>query len=604
MKDPIFFFFFNPKIPFFFPVFPLFPPFLIPLSPQSPGPEPRQFRPPQPEEKNVFPRIHEGKIPPQTGEKSQIFYFGDSRPLPRWNFGIWDFFSPQVWKQKWRKKFGGGADVCFRCGGKGHWASECRENNSKFLLLNPTDPPEEVLEALRSLGYDSFRPGQAEAVMRVLSGISTLLLLPTGSGKSLCYQLPAFLYHRRSRCISLVISPLVSLMDDQVSGLPSPLQAVCIHSNLTPSQREAAIQKVRSGQAQILLLSPESVTGSGFFYRFFRHFPPVAFACLDEAHCISQWSHNFRPAYLRVCKVLRERLGVRCFLGLTATATVATARDVAKHLGIPEGNSAIGTFGIPENLRLSVSVEADQDQGVLRVLREWRRESAGGSVLIHCSRREQSESLAAKIRTEFPEIPGEKPRKGNLGIPGTLEFDAVALSDSMGGENWECRNVPGTLGIFWELFGIFSGIQVEFWEFSFHFRARGDLSPLELDSLTEFLNSQGRKRERAELRRLQSCLQTLHRSQFPTALKSPKNSSQKSPKFQEKSQKIPIKIAKIPSKILKKFHGKIPKIPLKKQLKILLKITGKNPGKNSQKSMGKKSLKNSLGKSIKSLEIS
>ncbi|CAN8183556.1 unnamed protein product [Coccothraustes coccothraustes] len=383
------------------------------------------------------------------------------------------FLRKQVWKQKWRKKFGGGADVCFRCGGKGHWASECRGKDlgslpeevpeEKELLTleeaarrtngdfyprssrspqipwislsrnspphplppppmdplyppNPDgtvpDPPEEVLEALRSLGYDSFRPGQAEAIMRVLSGISTLLLLPTGSGKSLCYQLPAFLYHRRSRCISLVISPLVSLMDDQVSGLPSALQAVCIHSNLTPSQREAAIQKVRSGQAQILLLSPESVTGSGFFSRLFRHFPPVAFACLDEAHCISQWSHNFRPAYLRVCKVLRERLGIRCFLGLTATATVATARDVAKHLGIPEGDSAIGTFGIPENLRLSVSVEADPDQAVLRVLREWSRESFGSSVLVYCSRREESERLAQLIRTEFPRAPGRKTRKG------------------------------------------------------------------------------------------------------------------------------------------------------------------------------------------------
>ncbi|NXA01155.1 RECQ4 helicase, partial [Nesospiza acunhae] len=275
------------------------------------------------------------------------------------------FLRKQVWKQKWRKKFGGGADVCFRCGGKGHWASgillpgkdlgsfpeevprekplltleevaqrtngdfipeipdasntenpqlpldslDFPRNSPEFSPPSPPpppmdplypdgtvpDPPEEVLEALRTLGFDSFRPGQAEAVMRVLSGISTLLLLPTGSGKSLCYQLPAFLYPRRSRCISIVISPLISLMDDQVSGLPSALKAVCIHSNLTPSQREAAIKKVRSGQAQILLLSPESVTGSGFFSRLFHHFPPVAFACLDEAHCISQWSHNFRP---------------------------------------------------------------------------------------------------------------------------------------------------------------------------------------------------------------------------------------------------------------------------------------------------------------------
>ncbi|XP_064557765.1 ATP-dependent DNA helicase Q4, partial [Zonotrichia leucophrys gambelii] len=172
--------------------------------------------------------------------------------------------------------------------------------------LNPDgtvpDPPEEVLQALRILGFDSFRPGQAEAVMRILCGLSTLLLLPTGSAQSLCSQLPAFLYHRRSRCISIVVSPLISLMDDQVSGLPSALTGVCIHSNLTPSQCEAAIRKVRSGQAQLLLLSPQSITGSGFFSRLFPHFPPVAFACLDEADCVSRWAHNFRPAQLRVCK--------------------------------------------------------------------------------------------------------------------------------------------------------------------------------------------------------------------------------------------------------------------------------------------------------------
>ncbi|NXY39685.1 RECQ4 helicase, partial [Pomatorhinus ruficollis] len=157
------------------------------------------------------------------------------------------------------------------------------------------DPPEEVLEALRILGYESFRPGQAEAIMRVLSGISTLVVLSTGTGKSLCYQLPAFLYHRNSGSICLVISPLVSLMDDQVSGLPSALKAVCIHSNLSQSQRETAVKKVKSGQAQILLLSPEFLVGAGIFSRFFRDFPPVAFACLDEVHCVSQWSHNFRP---------------------------------------------------------------------------------------------------------------------------------------------------------------------------------------------------------------------------------------------------------------------------------------------------------------------
>uniref|UniRef100_A0A8C3U2S3 DNA 3'-5' helicase n=1 Tax=Catharus ustulatus TaxID=91951 RepID=A0A8C3U2S3_CATUS len=359
------------------------------------------------------------------------------------------FLRKQVWKQKWRKKFGGGGDRCFRCGGNGHWASECTgrpgfweftENSQDFLQefspppppvdpLYPPNPdgtiPEEVLDALKILGFESFRPGQAEAVMRVLSGISTLLVLPTGTGKSLCYQLPAFLYHRNSGGIALVISPLVSLMDDQISGLPSSLRAVRIHSHLTPSQRESALKKIQSGQAQILLLSPEFVAASGSFCRFFRNFPPVAFACLDEAHCISQWSHNFRPAYLRVCKILRERLGVRCFLGLTATATAAALRHISQHLGIsaPIGAAIVG---IPKNLRLSASLDPDRDRALLELLQAWtfgnsgnsgNSENFGNSVLVFCTRREECERLAALIRREFPEIPEKSRIKTGKGKP-------------------------------------------------------------------------------------------------------------------------------------------------------------------------------------------
>ncbi|KAM6445865.1 LOW QUALITY PROTEIN: ATP-dependent DNA helicase Q4 [Rhynochetos jubatus] len=404
----------------------------------------------------------------------------------------------QLWKQKWQRKakdFGGGggsmdrsSDVCFRCGGTGHWASECPGRGTRFpaepaagsppeangpaaeeeeaplptleevarrtnsvcreLPGNgregsetiseatayvdaqrpayeppaPVEPlydpgpegkvretPEEVFEALEALGYSSFRPGQEVAVMRILSGLSTLVVLSTGMGKSLCYQLPAYLYHKRSKCITLVVSPLVSLMDDQVSGLPPCLKAVCIHSNMTKSQREAVMEKVRQGEVQVLLLSPEALVGrmgsGSSCLPSADRLPAVAFACIDEAHCVSEWSHNFRPCYLQLCKVLRDRLGVRCFLGLTATATLATARDVAQHLGIPaEEGIPVHSAAVPPNLRLSVSTDRDRDQALISLL-QGERFGSLDSIIVYCTRREETDRIAALIRTCLQGIP-------------------------------------------------------------------------------------------------------------------------------------------------------------------------------------------------------
>ncbi|XP_030409824.1 ATP-dependent DNA helicase Q4 isoform X1 [Gopherus evgoodei] len=401
----------------------------------------------------------------------------------------------QVWKQKWQKKgewFGGGgrcfdrgSDTCFRCGGTGHWASECKgrelgpavgpqpEENSEAIeeemplptleevaqmtntayskisaesrssqagperageeefdlhmqrpVYEPPAPPppmeplyglgqdgkvretpEEVFQALAELGYSAFRQGQEVAVMRILSGLSTLVVLSTGMGKSLCYQLPAYLYAKRSKCITLVISPLVSLMDDQISGLPPHLKAVCIHSNMSKSQREAAVERVKGGKVHVLLLSPEALVGGGRVgsscLPSADQLPPVAFACIDEAHCVSEWSHNFRPCYLRLCKVLRDRLGVRCLLGLTATATLATARDVAHHLGIQEEEGiAVRSAAVPPNLHLSVSTDRDKDQALVLLL---QGERFGGldSVIVYCTRREETARIAALIRTRL-----------------------------------------------------------------------------------------------------------------------------------------------------------------------------------------------------------
>ncbi|XP_045633383.1 LOW QUALITY PROTEIN: ATP-dependent DNA helicase Q4 [Ursus americanus] len=270
------------------------------------------------------------------------------------------------------------------------------------------ETPAEVFQALEELGHQAFRPGQERVVMRILSGMSTLLVLPTGAGKSLCYQLPALLYARRSPCLTLVISPLLSLMDDQVSGLPPCLKAACIHSGMTRKQRESALKKVQAAQVHVLMLSPEALVGAGTPGRL-PQLPPVAFACVDEAHCLSQWSHNFRPCYLRVCKVLREHMGVRCFLGLTATATRSTARDVAQHLGVAEELVLRGPVTIPANLYLSVSMDRDPDQALVTLLQSDRFRALS-SVIIYCNRREDTERIAALLRTCLREARDLGPR--------------------------------------------------------------------------------------------------------------------------------------------------------------------------------------------------
>ena len=171
--------------------------------------------------------------------------------------------------------------------------------------------PTFVMSALRHLGYSSFRPGQEEVVMRVLSGISTLMITATGSGKSLCYQLPAYLYREQGHgpCLTLVISPLLSLMDDQVLRLPPGLKGACLHTNKTRLHREKTMRDVAEGKVDVLMLSPEALVGGALWSRSgggysLKDVPPIVFACIDEVHCVSEWSHNFRPSYLRLLKVL------------------------------------------------------------------------------------------------------------------------------------------------------------------------------------------------------------------------------------------------------------------------------------------------------------
>ncbi|KAG8038272.1 hypothetical protein G9C98_006599 [Cotesia typhae] len=273
--------------------------------------------------------------------------------------------------------------------------------------------PAEVLQALNKFGHKSFRPGQEKAVMRILSGQSTLVTLSTGSGKSLCYQLPAYLYAKRSHCITLVISPLVSLMDDQVTGVPGFISAAALHTGQTPKTREKVIEAVKEGRLDILLVSPEAIVAgekSTGFGSLLRQLPPIAFACIDEAHCISQWSHNFRPSYLMVCRVLMEKMGVKTILGLTATATRATAESIVNHLKIHDGMAGvISDVPLPNNLTLTVSKDDQRDRALVDLLRSPRFKDCN-SIIIYCTKREECTRIAGLLRVSLQDLETGKPK--------------------------------------------------------------------------------------------------------------------------------------------------------------------------------------------------
>lgn len=260
---------------------------------------------------------------------------------------------------------------------------EIAEHNSKIGALYDLNedgtiqsPTKEVYEVLKMFGHKDFRKGQEKAVMRILSGKSTLVTLSTGSGKSLCYQLPAYLYSKHKGSITLVISPLVSLMEDQVYGIPGFLRAFCLHTGQKKEKQLAILEMIQKGEIDILLLSPEAVVSgekSTGFGSILRKLPPIAFACIDEVHCVSQWSHNFRPSYLMICKVLQKNLKVNTILGLTATATLPTRTSIIRHLRIHDGEEGIiNDTPLPDNLILTVSKDARKDEALLALLRSER----------------------------------------------------------------------------------------------------------------------------------------------------------------------------------------------------------------------------------------
>ena len=226
---------------------------------------------------------------------------------------------------------------------------------------------DEAREALRQhFCYSDFRPGQSQAVESVLQAQDTLVVLPTGGGKSICYQVPALLLPH----ITVVISPLISLMKDQVDALTRRgLPATFVNSSLTASQVADRLARVQRGEFKLLYVAPERFDFGTTAERLKDL--GVSLLAVDEAHCISEWGHDFRPSYLRIAQV-RERLGWPTVVALTATATPHVRADIVRQLRLDHAKTVITGFD-RRNLRyhvISTRTEQDKDAALVRVLRD------------------------------------------------------------------------------------------------------------------------------------------------------------------------------------------------------------------------------------------
>ena len=260
------------------------------------------------------------------------------------------------------------------------------------------DPSEVNLTAIlkRCFGFSSFKPGQLPVIQRVLKGKSTLALLPTGAGKSLTYQLPALLFPG----LTLVVSPLLALMADQLRGLPPALPGAALRSDQPMSHLFAVLDEMRAGTLKVLFVSPERLLNERFLHDL--KFVPGGVSCavVDEAHCVSEWSHNFRPAYHRLGAILRQRLQVSGpVLALTATATARTETSLRKTLQIPK-QGAFRNDAIRGNLILSaMRVPASSREATLKHLLQKDPLHGIGSVIVYVAFQNQAETVAAYLQT-------------------------------------------------------------------------------------------------------------------------------------------------------------------------------------------------------------
>ena len=232
-------------------------------------------------------------------------------------------------------------------------------------------------------GYDSFRPGQDELVQAILSGRDTLGIMPTGAGKSICYQVPAMLFEG----VTLVISPLISLMKDQVGALnEAGIPAACINSALTAEEFRDVLYFAARGMYKLLYVAPERLTAPSFLEFAMR--VPISMVTVDEAHCISQWGQDFRPSYLKILDFLAALPARPLVSAFTATATADVRDDIVQALGLRDPFIKTTGFDRP-NLYFAVERPTSKPGALLRLIAD----RPGRSGIVYCATRKNVEEV-------------------------------------------------------------------------------------------------------------------------------------------------------------------------------------------------------------------
>ena len=309
--------------------------------------------------------------------------------------------------------------------------------------------PPEIVDSLARFGLTSFRPGQLEVIESILAGENCVCIMPTGGGKSLCFQLPAVLRPG----LTLVVSPLIALMKDQVDALQRQgVQAACINSSLSPPEQQQCLDQMRAGELDLVYVAPERLRSRRFIDAVKQS--NLQLLAVDEAHCISEWGHDFRPDYARLGRY-RRQLGQPQTIALTATATPTVRDDVAAQLGLASPRKFLAGFARP-NLHYQVQIvggAGDKADVLLDFLKQ-----TPGSGIIYVSARKRCDEVAEIVAQTGRRVgvyhagllPEDRRRAQEDFMEGRQEIVVATVAFGMGIDKADVRfvvhyNMPGTI---------------------------------------------------------------------------------------------------------------------------------------------------------------